>query len=347
VSWTEQQQHEWDAAMNGAGEPGQDGETHEALEVEVDTIEEFSAVEEPGASPLMGTTGDVLIPEGGDIMVYGAGGSAKTTLMVDAACHMAAGQDWVGIPIDRPLRVLLVEVEGARPLMRDKLRRKLKGWSGAGIDGRVLVLSDPWATFTFAEERWRAALARIVDEENIDVVIAGPLTRIGMEEAGTLQQTRDFMRLIDDVRSRCTRRVAVCILHHENRAGTVSGAWEGAGDTLLHVREAGPGHTIMRVEKARWGSTYHGSTIKLAWTPGESFEVEAERDLLAEVKALLDDGAWRTAEEIRKAVGVGVEAVRNLLEQFPDDFIMRTGEAARALGRSSNAQLYQATECLH
>jgi len=338
TSWASEQERE----VFGDGEPGED----EPLGVEVDTIEAFSAVDEPGASPLMGNGGDILIPEGGDVMIYGAGGSAKTTLMIDAACHLGAGQDWIGIPVDRPLKVLLVEVEGARPLMREKLRRKLEAWAGAPIQGRVLVLADPWAKFTFAEEAWRAELARIVDAEGVDIVIAGPLTRIGMEEAGTLQQTRDFMRLIDDVRARCSRRVAVVILHHENRAGTVSGAWEGAGDTLLHVREAGPGHTIMRVEKARWGSAYHGSTIKLQWAPGEGFEVEAERDLLVDVKALLADGGWRTIEEIRKEIEAGSDKVRELIEAHPDEFVMRTGEEARALKRNPNAQLYQVPPCL-
>jgi hypothetical protein len=315
--------------------------SQESLVVEVDTIEEFSAVEEAGASPLVGDAENVLIPEAGDVMCYGAGGSAKTTLMVDMACHLGAGEDWIGIPVPRALRVLIVEVEGPRPLMRDKLRRKLQAWGGAAIQGRVLILRDPWAKFTFASEEWRAELARIVDEQRVDIVIAGPLSRVGMESAGTLQETRDFMRLVDDVRALCTQRIAVVLIHHENRAGTVSGAWEGAGDTLLHIREAGPGHTVVRVEKARWGSSYHGTTIKLAWAPGESFEVEAERDLLTEVKALLADGKWRIVEEIRKELGVGKDTVSDLFKEHPDDFRMVTGEDARNLGRSKAAQLYQ------
>jgi hypothetical protein len=316
----------------------------EPLDIAVGTIEAFAAVEEPGADPLLGRDGDMLIPEDGDVMVYGAGGSAKTTLMVDAACHLGAGDDWIGIPIPRPLRVLLIEVEGARPLMRGKLRRKIEQWNGAPIQGRVLVLEEPWAVFTFADERWRAALANIIDQYEVDVVIAGPLTRIGMEEAGTLQQTRDFMRLVADVRARCGRRVAVLIVHHENRAGTVSGAWDGVGDTLLHVREAGHGHTLVHVEKARWGHSYQGTTIKLKWAPGEGFEVETERDLLAEIKSLFADGKWRIVEEIRKELGVGKDTVSDLLQEHAEDFRMCTGEDARALGRSKAALLYQVAD---
>lgn len=315
--------------------------TGEPLVVEVDTIEKFSAVEEPGAAPLVGDADNVLIPEAGDAMVYGTGGAAKTTLMVDAACHLGAGQDWIGLPVPRALRVLMIEVEGPRPLMRAKLRRKLKAWDGQPIEGRVLILRSPWAKFTFASEQWRAELARIVDDHQIDIIIAGPLTRIGMDEAGTLQQVRDFMRLVDDLRARSAQRVAVVLIHHENRAGAVSGAWEGAGDTLLHVREAGPGHTVVHVQKARWGSAYHGTSLKLTWAPGESFELEGERELDAETRNLLADGAWRTVNEIREALNVGAQAVRDVFSEHPDDFEMRTGAAAKALGRGSTAKLYQ------
>ena len=334
--------HYTDEERRVFGDAG-DGEAASASEltVKIDTIEAFSALEEAGAAPLVGDGENVLIPEDGDVMVYGDGGAGKTTLMVDAACHLGAGEDWLGLPVPRALRVLLIEVEGPRPLMRAKLRRKLEAWRGEPIAGRVLILRSPWAKFTFASEQWRAELARIVDEQKIDIVIAGPLTRIGMDEAGTLQQVRDFMGLVNDLRSRSEQRIAVVLIHHENRAGTVSGAWEGAGDTLLHIREAGPGHTIVRVQKARWGSSYHGTTIKLQWAPGESFEVESERDLLAEVKALLADGKWRIIEEIRSDVGAGKETVRELIEQHADQFTMSTGEDARALGRQHNATLYQ------
>jgi hypothetical protein len=310
------------------------------LGVQIDTIEDFAKVEEEGAAPLMGGDGNVLIPENGDVMVYGDGGSGKTTLMHDAACHLGAGQGWLGIPVPRRLNVLLVEVEGPRPLMRAKLRRRLDSWEGEAIDGRVRILRDPWGKFTFADERWRAELARAIDELQVDAVIAGPLTKIGMEEAGTLQQTRDFMRLVDDVRARCKRPVAVVLIHHENRAGAVSGAWEGAGDTLLHVRGAGHGHTIVYVQKARWASELHATTLKLEWADGESFALEEEKDYFVLICQLLADGKWRTGEEIRKAIGAGKETVENVLKDHPDDFRMRTGDEAVALGRHPSAHLY-------
>ena len=59
-----------------------------------------------------------------------------------------------------------------------------------------------------------------------------------------------------------------------NKGGKVSGAWEGAGDTLFHVQAQGHGSVRLHVQKARWSSSWHKQTLQLAWTDGEGFSVE-------------------------------------------------------------------------
>src|SRR5436305_3159489 len=102
-------------------------------------------------------------------MLYGAGGGGKSTLVVDAALHLGAGQDWLGIPVQRVARVLIVENEGPRALLRRKLRRRLEAWDGPASE--VRLLRSPWAEFTLASEEWRIALARAIDAHQIDVLV--------------------------------------------------------------------------------------------------------------------------------------------------------------------------------
>lgn len=85
-----------------------------------------------------------------------------------------------------------------------------------------------------------------------------------MEAAGTLQEVRDFLALVNDVRARAGRRFANVLIHHENRGGKVSGAWEGAGDTLLHVQQQSHGRLRLYVQKARWSSEQHATSLQLA-----------------------------------------------------------------------------------
>jgi AAA domain len=307
------------------------------------TLEEFAAVDEKGAGGLLGDEGDAPIAEDSDVLVYGDGGAGKTTLVNDLALHLGAGDPWLGIGVGRPLRVLIVELEGPRPLFRRKLRRKAAAWKGSPLDGRVRVLDDPWATFSFSDDSMRAQLATEINGQEIDVLIVGPLTRAGMDAAGTLQEVRDFMGLVGDLRKACARRLAIVIVHHESKSGAVSGAWEGAVDTLLRVEARGPGHTLLRFQKARWSSSWHGQNINLSWTDGEGFAVEGERDYVGEITALLADGQWRTAKEIAAkddGIGAGVDTVRGRLKEHPAVFVESIGSA---VGRSARATVYQLT----
>lgn len=262
-------------ALAATGVPGD-----APLSLEVVTVEDFVAVEEAGAAALVGDEDDgAVLAEGGDVMFYGDGGAGKTTLAIDLACHLAAGDNWLGIRVGRPVRVLLIENEGPRPLFRAKLRRKLEGWKGSPIGEGLTVLEQPWARLSFAEEGWRDALADVVRSAEIDVVIIGPVSRSGMNEAGTLQQVRDFTELVSEVRDLSGRRLVVVLIHHENKGGQVSGAWEGAGDTLFHVQAQGPGSVRLHFQKVRWSSAWHKKTLQLAWADGEGFEVEDKPEL--------------------------------------------------------------------
>lgn len=285
------------------------------------TLGEFVDVDEQGAQALVGADGEsALIPEGGDVMFFGDGGAGKTTLAVDLACHLAAGDDWLDIPIARPVNVLLIEAEGPRPHFRTKLRRKRAAWEGSRIGDRIRVLEHPWAKITLADELHREALATQIRELEIDVVIIGPLTRIGMNEAGTLQEVRDFTVLVADVRRLAGRTVAFVLIHHENKGGQVSGAWEGAVDTLFHVQGQGHGRTRVFIQKARWASSHHATSIQLDWAPGDSFEVaDPERDDDAIADEILDwvlqhgGSAWAGVEKSVAGKGERKRTIRDRL----------------------------------
>ena len=312
-------------------------------------LDAFVGVDEPGVESLLGEGEDsALIPEGGDVMIYGDGGAGKTTLAIDLAFHLAAGDEWLGIAVKRPVNVLLIENEGPRPMFRRKLRRKLGAWSGGPINGRILVFERPWREFALAGEEWREELARVVAEREIDLVIAGPLTRIGMDGPGSLHEVATFMGLVADVRRLLDRPVTVSLIHHENKAGAVSGAWEGSGDTLLHVQAAGNGHTVVFIQKARWDRERHQTTMKLAWADGDGYELEADRDLPAEVKMFLAEHPLRTVREIAASqdadppgVGANRDAIKAIVEGSPEEFDYVTGDDATAAGRRSTAILWR------
>lgn len=307
------------------------------------TAQRFAAIEEPGAEPLLGEPDEVVIPEGGDVMLHGDGGASKTTLTVDLACHMAAGDDFLGAPVPRPVRVAIFEVEGPRPLFRRKVDGKIESWQGSDLGDRLLVLESPWADFRFDRDERVAAL---LGDLEVDVLIVGPLTCVGMDENGTLQQVRDFMAGVNLFRQRTGRRLTVILVHHDNKGGAVSGAWEGAVDTLLQAQVHMHGKTRLVVYKARWAPSWHKKRLELAWTDGEGFEVTGgdERDLLTEIKEWLTDHPPSLASEIAAGIGAREVDVRAILQGNGKCFSLRTGQEAKELGRSPTGHLWELIE---
>lgn len=242
-------------------------------------LEEFAAVDEPGAEALATTAaGGTVIPASGLVLVYGDGGSGKTTLTIDLAFALAAGDSWLGlVEPERPLRIAIVENEGPRQEFRKKLERKLA--HGAKLDGRIAVLDEPWAEFTFADEPKRAALAAALHENETDLLIVGPIASVGMEGGGTPDEIRAFEQLLLTLRALVPRTFAILLVHHQNRAGQVSGAWERVPDTLMHVTAQGNGRTRLLWQKTRWSSALHGTSTHLLWADGESFTVEARPEI--------------------------------------------------------------------
>ena len=103
----------------------------------------------------------------------------------------------------------------------------------------------------------------------------------------------------------------------------MSGAWEGAVDTLFHVQAQGHGQTRLFIQKARWGGAYHKQKLQLVWTEGEGFDVtdEEERDDNAVADEILEfvlnhgGTGWNKVDQAVAGKGDRLRAIRDgLLE---------------------------------
>lgn len=283
---------------------------------------EFAQEDEEQARPLLGTEDDMLLSAGGTLFMYGKGGAGKTTLTLDAIAHLAAGTEWLGQPVATPLTILLIENEGPRALLRRRIRDKLDTWDAEPWGERVLVWTEPWMGFTFKAELYRMQVAAWVDEHHLDLVVVGPLAAIGAIGGGTPDEVTEFGGMLEDVRRRTDLPVAFWIIHHENKSGDVSGAWDRLPDTLCHVTGQGNGHTRLHFAKARW-SALHDTALHLTWDESRSFTVDdpkpSPEDMVTRVRELYEEeDRWRSTQEVWEAVQGSKRAVTDALKSLRD-----------------------------
>ena len=107
---------------------------------------EFAARKYPDAEPLLGERGSTYLAVGSLLLVYGSDGAGKSTWTIDAAAHLGAGRDWLGLPVPRPVRCLLIENEGPGGLYQEKLDAKRKSWDGAAFTANWHTFTSPWAS---------------------------------------------------------------------------------------------------------------------------------------------------------------------------------------------------------
>jgi putative DNA primase/helicase len=319
-------------------------------------IADFVALEREQREPLLADTDGRAIVGRHSLTLLGArGGQGKTTWFIDLALHLAAGIDYPPFTVPRPASVLLIENEGPEDLFAEKLKAKLLTFPHE-LSGRLDICVCDWGGFSLADEALREQLTREIAEKGYDLVFGDPLDSLGIEGVGSPEDTRKFLELMKT--TGLNKTVAWWLNTHPRKEKTqealdeIAGAWGGKPDAVLLMRMLDDDRTQIRFPKLRWAKRGRRPSILLAFDPEtEAFtylgeESEVDRDYRAEIADLLADGKWRVVKEIaapqdKSGIGASVDTVKKVLEEHPDVFEARTGEAARALNRSLKATVWQ------
>jgi hypothetical protein len=280
------------------------------------------------AEALLGEPGMVILARGSLFMVYGADGSGKSTFTIDGVAHLAAGVDWLGIPVPRPVRVCLIENEGPPSLYQQKLAAKAESWDGPDWRGNVFVFAGPWGEFSFASSEARRALVAFCEEREIDVVVANPTLGLGVAASGRPDETQAFVDWLVECGLKSER--AFWLLHHENKSGQISGDWGRHPDTKIQLQQDGNDQrTKLDFAKTRWATLPSGSIPKvclLEWvteTQGYTVvEIETQGASDSVLKSRLVEFLREQPMSSTRKVYAGVqgsnERLRELLKE--DDF---------------------------
>jgi hypothetical protein len=223
----------------------------------------------PPAESLVGVTrnGTNLLPRYGWVMPWGREGSGKTSVVIDLLYHAAAGIDWLGWPIGRPLHVVVVVNEGIPGGFQDKLTAKLETWPGDTeiIRDNVAVYASPWGEFTFRNERMATHARAFALDFGADYVALDPLHTLGSSGGGRPDETEAFKHVLRSFG--VWADLGVITAHHSNKAGMISGDWARHPDTVIHLEKDGKNPaTKLTLEKARPADPHElGVPVLLEW----------------------------------------------------------------------------------
>jgi 5S rRNA maturation endonuclease (ribonuclease M5) len=326
-------------------------------------LDDFLAARSEVPPALIGDEEDVLLPAAGFLILGGRGGKGKTTLMVDAAFHLASGRDWLGFKVPRPLRVLIIENEGPQEMFRRKLEAKAAAWFHE-IRGAIFVHTFDWGGLDMRDKEQRRRLREHIAEYRIDLVSGDPLDSCGLEGVGSPEDTRAFMALAQEVGLH--RTVAFCFLHHVRKERTdddveaLSGAWGGRPDTVLVLSALAGQRSRLAVPKVRWSRRGKRPALILGFDPEiEGFDFRRGggggtglrgRDRgAAQRQHVAHRRRDRCAERAQEGGGQGAQGARHrrkqddhqkTLEGNPERFVRKPGDE---VGRHANAQVWGLT----
>lgn len=212
-------------------------------------IEELCALEDTGNHWLVRN----MLPRVGRTIVWGEGGTFKTTLLFDLLVAVASGGALLRqFPVEEHGPVFAVSAEGSKYTNRDRILSHIRAREAHSPElvargGKIplptvkdvplyycqqaYLLDDPHDLAEFRED-----VARIKPK----VIMLDPLDSFLEGDENSAKETKAFRRALDDIIDEF--ELCVVIVHHstksqENPTLRGSGAWRGWIDTSLYFRK--------------------------------------------------------------------------------------------------------------
>jgi len=267
-----------------------------------------------------------ILPATGGLIIGADSGVGKSMLRLDLAIHLALGLAWLGLPVPKARKVLIVQIENTLRTEKVRLERMLKG---LGLGGPPTGLTwGPPERFDLSLKKDRARLEGLVKRSGCDVVVFDPLSSFHSGNENDSVQMRQVLDTFTEIGRKCGS--ATVLIHHHRKPGlddNGSGAYmlRGASgikdwcDTLLTLTPKNHERRVLRLidfHKVRNGAVPAPILIER----DENFvHRPVEPDVLcppSRVKEILEglggqiDGQGGLIEAIRDEVGCGQRAAK-------------------------------------
>ena len=199
----------------------------------------------------------------------------------------------------------------------------------------------------FADAGARAALIAFCEEHTIDVVTANPTLGLGVAASGRPDETQQFVDWLVECGLKGER--AFWLLHHENKAGQISGDWGRHPDTKVQLQQDGnrprtkldwaktrwatlPSETIAKASMLEWIVETQGYSVTELDTVGAT-----DTELLERIADYLRDNPGATTNAVKTGVKGTNSRIRALLDSDRFDCVEGRNRAQMWFLRTSGS----------
>jgi hypothetical protein len=264
-----------------------------------------------------------LFEAGDKVLLIAPSKTGKTWAALAVAEHLAAGRDFWGFHVARPLRVLYVNLEVTDRWMRRRLRGSL---AVAGIEAG--------AGLRFMHARGKGQAVRDAIEQNpaafalFDLVILDPFYKLARADEDE-NSARDIKGILDAVDKLAAAGPAVLTVKHDGKGDVGSkrktdrgaGSYAAAADydaALILTPHADGKPRVVVSTVARNGVGRDDFVIRLESTPnGCAFVLDEEAAPEVETDATRKAAAGGGGRNIRLPASIYRDAAKTALLQFP------------------------------
>lgn len=160
-------------------------------------VHAFLAEPEPSHDWLL----EGVLERGDRLIVTGPEGGGKSTLLRQMGVQLAAGIHPFALELVPPARVLLLDLENPRRLLRRALAELVDTADGALAPGRLTVL--PWEEgIDLADPAHETWLTGQLEAVGAEVLITGPLYKLGAGDANDAADAKPIALALDRIRHR-------------------------------------------------------------------------------------------------------------------------------------------------
>jgi hypothetical protein len=143
--------------------------------IEFFTPSELTAFIPPEGFKLVG---DYHIQKGAPFVMGGAPGVGKSRAAVALAVSGATGKSWLGLPVLRQFKTMIVQAENGRV----RLKNEFSDLDCATLDAFVRVCSPPPLGLAFDDPEFRYQLKSEIEKFQPDVLILDPFNRVARDD---------------------------------------------------------------------------------------------------------------------------------------------------------------------